>query len=76
MRSIPLLTEVDNLTQQLHSVGLPAEISDVVVRKMEEFADTGVGFSETIKIPGTRIGIVCLLSNQAHITSSIRITRV
>jgi len=67
--------EVQQLTNQLRGVGLPDEVTDPVVRDMQDFARTGQGFSKTVRVPGSRIAIVCLLSNQAHVTSHIRITK-
>lgn len=68
-------TEVMHLADQLEGVGLPDEVSRPIVADMQRFAETGEGFSRTYTVPGTPIAIVCLLSNQAHITSHIRITR-
>lgn len=67
--------EVQRLTDQLRAVGLPDEVTDPIVRDMQDFERTGHGFSGTVRVPGGRLAIVCLLSNQAHITSHIRITR-
>lgn len=68
--------EVAQLTQQLRSVGLPDELTQPIVDAMQDFAGTGQGFSQTVKVPEAKVALVCLLSNQAHITSSIRITRL
>lgn len=67
--------EVEQLTQQLTEVGLPDEVTSPIVAGMRVFAETGHGFSTTYRVPGTPIAIVCLLSNQTHIQSYIRITR-
>lgn len=68
--------EVQHLADQLRSTGLPDEVTDPIVNDMHDFAETGQGFSRTVRVPGTRLAVVCLLSNQAHVTSHIRITRV
>lgn len=68
--------EVQQLTDQLREVGLPDEVTQPVVDEMNEFARTGQGFSKTVRVSGTPIVLVCLLSGQAHITSSIRVTSV
>lgn len=65
--------EVQHLTDQLEKVGLPDEVMAPLVADLEEFAETGQGVSRTLKVPETPIAIVYLLSNQAHITSHIRI---
>lgn len=67
--------EVQHLADQLCTIGLPDEVTAPIVSDMQEFARTGQGFSKTVRVPGTPLAIVCLLSNQAHITSHIRITR-
>lgn len=68
--------EVRHLTDQLRSTGLPDEVTGPVIEDMQDFSKTGQGFSKTVRVPGTPLAVVCLLSNQAHITSHIRITRV
>ena len=68
--------EVETLATQLSEVGLPHEITQPLVDDMRDFALTGQGFSKTVLVPCTPLAIVCLLSNQPHITSHIRITRV
>lgn len=67
--------EVACLKRQLDDVGLPAEIADRIVSAMDEFVVTGQGSSGTVKIPATNIAIQYVLSNQAHITSFIRVSR-
>lgn len=67
--------EVHHLTSQLTEVGLPDEVTAPIVEAMRDFAETGQGFSTTVRVPGTPLAIVCLLSNQAHIVSHIRVTR-
>ena len=67
--------EVQHLASQLSEVGLPDEVLRPIYDAMRVFKETGQGFSGTVKVPGTRIALVCLLSNQSHITSHIRITR-
>ena len=67
--------EVANLTSQLDSVGLPDEVTDPVRRALRDFASTGQGYTHTHKVEGTPIVMVCLFSTQAHIPSTIRITR-
>ena len=67
--------EVRHLTSQLHEVGLPDEVTRPVMEAMRDFEETGQGYSQVVPVPGTPIRLVCLLSNQAHITSHIRITR-
>lgn len=69
-------TEVQRLADQLQTVGLPDEVTAPIVRDMQDFARTGQGFSKTVRVPGTPLAVVCLLSNQAHITSHIRITKM
>lgn len=67
--------EVRHLTDQLRGVGLPDEVTQPIVHDMEHFARTGQGFSRVVRVPGTPLAIVCLLSGQAHVASHIRITR-
>jgi aspartate/methionine/tyrosine aminotransferase len=67
--------EVQHLTSQLRDVGLPDEVTAPIIDDMRDFATTGQGFSKTVRVPGSRIAIVCLLSTQAHIASHIRITQ-
>lgn len=66
--------EVQNLTQQLKSVGLPSEVVEPVEKDMAEFAETGQSITKTYAVPGTPIVIQCVLSNQAHVHSRMRIT--
>lgn len=68
-------TEVHLLTEKLRSVGLPDEVTRPIVEAMTHFETTGQGFTCTVRVPGTPIVLKCLLSNQAHITSYIHITR-
>lgn len=65
--------EVQHLTDQLGEVGLPDEVTAPLVADLKEFAETGQGVSRVLKVPATPIAIAYLLSNQAHITSYIRI---
>lgn len=67
--------EVAHLTDQLRGVGLPDEVTEPIVACMLDFQETGHGFSRSVRVPGSPLCIKCLLSNQAHITSHIRITR-
>lgn len=67
--------EARQLEGQLREVGLPDEYIQPVLERLADFRDTGQGFSGTVRMPGTPVVLVCLLSNQAHITSTIKITR-
>lgn len=67
--------EVRHLASQLAEVGLPEEVTRPVTEAMRAFQESGQGFSESVRVEGTPLVLVCLLSNQAHITSHIRITR-
>ena len=67
--------EVRQLTQQLEEVGLPEEVLRPVHAALADFAASGQGYTHTVKVPGTPIVLHCLLSNQAHVVSHIRITR-
>lgn len=67
--------EYDEVAHNLHRVGLPAELTDPLLRELQAFVDTGQGFAKTVPVPGTPLRIQCLVSNQAHIPSVVRITR-
>lgn len=68
--------EAAALEAQLREVpGLPDDVLQPLVAQLELFAATGQGFSGDVRVPGVPVKLVCLVSNQAHITSYIRITR-
>jgi hypothetical protein len=67
--------EAQALRTQLADVGAPEEVLGPIFAALDHFVTTGQGASGSAKVPGTRVVLRYLLSNQAHITSFIHITR-
>ena len=66
--------EAEHLGEQLTGLGMPEECLESVRALLVDFATTGQGFSGALRVDGTQLVFQCLLSAQAHITSSIRLT--
>ena len=66
--------EVAHLDAQLAGLGMPEECLNPVRALLRDFGTTGQGFSGALKVEGTPLVFQCLLSAQAHITSTIRVT--
>ena len=67
--------EAQTIITQLHELGLPDDVRRALVSQLELFAATGQGFSSTVRVPGVPVKLVCLVSNQAHVTSYVRLTK-
>lgn len=67
--------EAQTIITQLQQVGLPDDVLKSLESQLELFAVTGQGFSGTVRVPGVPVKLVCLVSNQAHVTSYVRVTR-
>lgn len=65
--------EANNLRSQLSNLGLPEETLQPVLALLTDFENTGQGCTTNVKIQGTKIVLHMWLSNQAHITSYIRV---
>lgn len=67
--------EVDAILAQLNPLQIPESVRDSIASTLNDFARTGQSYSAKVPIQDTPVAIVYLLSNQAHVTSHVRITK-